>query len=45
MKSNKNPPRWVVERFVNNRSLDIPFDFQTLANNKLKLIIYGQTKR
>lgn len=44
MKKNKNPPAWVIERFIKNRTLEIPFDFQSQANNQLKLTIYGKAQ-
>ena len=40
MKRNKNSPKWVVERFINNRSLEIPFDFHSQAKNQFKLKLY-----
>ena len=42
MKKNKKPPKWVVERFFNNRQLEIEIDFVNKVNNNLKLTKYGK---
>lgn len=44
MKKNRNPPKWAVERFIKNRTLEIPFDFQSQANNQSKLRIYAKAQ-
>ena len=44
MKNNKNPPKWVLKRFMESRQLEIEFPFfhQSLSNNQFKIKNYGK---
>ncbi len=46
MKNNKNPPKWVLYRFMNSRQLEIefPFEHNIIFDNATKIKRYGKKK-